>query len=183
MNKDNSKLKKYGDVINLIKSKNYKDAEINLLNVVKDERNDFYPHQLLGIVYSKLGDLNKAISHFEISFKINPKNPGVIFNLGMIYLEQGNLDKSKEFFFKTVELDKNFTEGYLNLAKVFEKQQNFIESDKFYQKSLSINNEYLPAIRSYSNFLINIGEISKALSYQYKYFGIIKFNNDKPEIT
>ena len=181
MIKDNSKLKKYDDVINLIKSKNYKNAEISLLNVVKDEKNDFYPHQLLGVVYSKLGDLNKAISHFEISLKINPKNPGVIFNLGMIYLEQDNLDKSKEFF-KTIELDKNFIEGYLNLAKVFEKQQNFTESDKFYQKSLSINNEYLPAIRSYTNFLINIGEISKALSYQYKYFGIIKFNNDKPEI-
>ena len=182
MNKDNSKLKKYDDVINLIKSKNYKDAEINLLNVVKDEKNDFYPHQLLGIVYSKLGDLNKAISHFEISVKINPKNPGVIFNLAMIYQDQGNLEKSKDFFLKTIELDKNFIEAYLNIAKVFEKQQNFIESDKYYQKCLSINSEYLPAIRLYSNFLVNIGEISRALSYQYKYFGIIKFNNDKPEI-
>ena len=57
-------------------AKNYKDAEISLLNIVKDEKNDFYPHQLLGIVYSKLGDLNKAISHFEISFKINPSSLG-----------------------------------------------------------------------------------------------------------
>ena len=182
MNKDNSKLKKYDEVINLIKSNDYKNAEVNLLKIIKDEKNDFYLHQLLGIVYSKLGDLKKSISHFEISIKINPQNHGAIFNLAMIYLEQGNLDKSKDLFFKTIELDKNFIEAYLNLAKIFEKQQNFIESDKYYQKSLSINSEHLPSIRSYSNFLVNIGEISRALSYQYKYFGIIKFNNDKPEI-
>ena len=141
-------IKNYSYIIKLIEENNLSEAEKNLLKIIDEKQNEFYPHQLLGFVYSKTGDLEKSLFYYNQSLEINQNNPGLC----------------------------------LSIAKIFENQKKLLEANKFYQQGLSINKNYAPLIKSYSNFLIKFGELSKGLSFQYKHFGIIRFNKQDFEI-
>ena len=175
-------LKEYNYIIKFIEENKLNTAKEELIRIVNDKKNEFYPYQLLGIVYSKIGELEKALSHYQISIKINPKNSGALFNLAMMYKNLNKIDNAIENFLKVIEFDPNFIEAYLNVAKIYDKQKKIIEANNFYQKALSLNRNYLPTNKSYSKFLMRVGEIPKGLSYQYKHFGIVKFKSKKIEI-
>jgi len=169
-------------IIKLIEKNDFTKAETALIKIVGEKDNEFYPHQLLGILYSKTGNFEKAKKHYENSLKINPKNPGIYFDFGMMHKMINEDQKSLDCFFKVIELNPNIIDAYLNIAKIYEKQKKFMEANKFFQKALSFNKDYLPSNKSYSYFLIKAGEISKGLSLQYKYLGIIRFNKENLEI-
>lgn len=141
-------IKKYSHIVKLIEDNNLSEAEKNLLKTIDEKQNEFYPHQLLGFVYTKTGNIEKSLYHYYKSLEINQNNPGLC----------------------------------LSIAKIFENQKKILEANKFYQQGLSINKNYAPLIKSYSNFLIKFGELSKGLSFQYKHFGIIRFNKQDFEI-
>lgn len=182
MTEDLSNLKEFKDIIKSIEEKKYNEAETALLKITDKRKNEFYPYQLLGILYTKIGSYDKALKHYEISLQINSKNPGLYFDLGMMYRMLNRDNKSIEYFLKATELNPNIIDAYLNIAKIYEKQKKFLDANKFFQKALSLNKDYIPSNKSYSNFLIKAGEISKGLSYQYKYLGVIRFKKENLEI-
>lgn len=182
MSEENINSKEFKDIIRYIEDRKYIEAETSLKKILNERKNEFYPHQLLGILYSKIEDYEKALQHYEESIKINPKNPGIYFDLGNMYRSLNNNDKSIEFFLKAIELNPNIVDAYLNIAKIYEKQKKLVDANKFFLKALSLNKNYIPSNKSYSNFLLKAGEISKGLSYQYKYLGIIRFNKEDLEI-
>jgi len=182
MNIKNINIKKYQHAINLIKSKKHDESISNLKSFIEADNNDYYAHQLIALVYMDLKNFDKAIDHLNISTNINPNNPGAYYNLGVIYRTLKKFDKSQELFLKTIEKDPNFIDAYLNIAKCFENNQNFNEAKKFYQKALLINKENLSSNKLYSNFLIKNGEVTKGLAIQYKFFGVIRFEENELKI-
>jgi|TARA_B110000483_G_scaffold197954_1_gene236879 tetratricopeptide (TPR) repeat protein len=178
MNYKNIKIEKYQETINLIENKEYDKSLVNLTKFIEEDKNDFYAHQLLSLVYVKFEKLDAAINHLNTSIELNSKNPGAYYNLGMIYQSLKNFDKSIELFLKTIEQDPNFIDAYLSIAKICQNNNNMIEANKYYQKALLINKDNLPSNKLYSNFLIKVGELTKGLTYQYKYFGVVRFDKN-----
>ena len=182
MEKENFNIKDYNHIIKLIEEKNFLKAEEELFKIINDKKNQFYSHQLLGVVYSNTGNIDKALSHYQTSINLNPKNSGALFNLAMLYKTLNKDDSAVEYFLKVTKLDPKLIEPYLYIASIYEKKKKLNEANNFYQKALSLNKDYLPTNQSYSKFLMKAGEIPKGLSYQYKYFGIIKFKSKDMEI-
>lgn len=182
MSEEKINSKEFKDIIKSIEDRKYTEAETALLEIISKRENEFYPYQLLGILYSKMGDFNQALKNYEKSLEINSKNPGLYFDLGNVYRALNDNQKSIEFFLKTIELNPNVIDAYLNIAKIYEKQKKMLDANKFFLKALSLNKDHIPSNKSYSNFLIKAGEITKGLSYQYKYLGVIRFNKDNLEI-
>ena len=114
--------------------------------------------------------------------KVFPENKGAYFELGNIYRMQNNINESKNNFLNALNIDPNFIEAHISLAKINESENNILETNKIYQKALSINSEHLQLNKAYANFLKRTGEISKGLSFQYKYSGVIRFNKNNLEI-
>ncbi len=181
MNIKNINVKKYQHTINLIKTKNYEESISNLKNFIEEDSNDYYAHQLIALVYMDSKNFDEAIKHLDISIGINSDNPAY-YNLGVIYRNLKKFDKSQEFFLKTIEKNPNFIDAYLNIAKIYENNQNFNEADKFYQKALLIDKKNLSSNKLYSNFLIKNGEVTKGLAFHYKYFGVIRFEENELKI-
>jgi tetratricopeptide (TPR) repeat protein len=182
MSKENIVSEKLKSIINLINKNDFIEAETALIKIVGEKDNDFYPHQLLGILYSKTGEFEKAKKHFENSIKISPKNPGLYFDLGTMYQLLNDDQKTLDCFLKVIELNPNIIDAYLNIANIYDKQKKIVEANKFFQKALSLKKDYLPSNKAYSYFLIKHGEITKGLSYQYKHLGIIQFNKENLKI-
>lgn len=173
---------KFKDIIKLIENRQNEKAENILNKLLKENKEDFYTHQLLGIIYQNTGNIDKSIEHYNLSLNIRPKNAGVLFNLGIINRGLNNLSKAKEFFLKSLEVDQNFIDSYLNIARIYEIEKNLIEADQYYQKAFSVNKDYPQLNRAYSKFLINVGEITKGMSIMYKNFGNIRFGKLNLEI-
>ena len=177
MKKEKFNIKDYNHIIKFIEEKNFIKAEEELFKIIDDKKDQFYSHQLLGIVYSKTGNIDKALSHYQTSINLNSKNTGALFNLAMLYKSLNKDDSAVEYFLKVIKYDPKLIEPYLYIASIYEKKKKLNEANNFYQKALSLNKDYLPTNQSYSKFLMRAGEIPKGLSYQYKYFGIIKFKS------
>ena len=176
-------MKTIQEIIEIAKAGKDKEAKVELEKIIDLKKDDYQAHHVLGVVCAKLNDFDKAIDNLNLSIKINPKNKGVYFELGNLYRLQNNNNQSKNNFLKAINLDQNFIEAYISLAKINENENNLLEADKIYQKALSVNSEHLQLNKAYANFLIRIGEISKGLSFQYKYSGVIRFNKNNLEIV
>ncbi len=102
--------------------------------------------------------------------------------LGIIYKKKNDLQKSIYHFLKVIELQPNYKEAYLNIANIYENTNQIFEANNYYLKGLSIYKDDLELNRNYSKFLIKVGEITKGLSYQYKYLGIVRFEKSGVKI-
>jgi len=175
-------MKTIQDIIEIIKAEKYEEAKIELEKIINLKKNDFQAHHVLGVVFAKLNNLDMAINNLNLSVKINPENKGAYFELGNIYRMLNNTNESKNYFLKALNVDPKFIEAFISLAKINEDENNLLETDKIYQKALSVNSEHLQLNKAYANFLIRAGEISKGLSFQYKYSGVIRFSKNNLEI-
>ena len=134
MSKENIISEEIKSIIKLIEKNDLTEAENALIKIVGEKDNDFYPHQLLGILYSKTGKFEKAKKHFENSIKISPKNPGLYFDLGTMYQLLNDNQKTLDCFFKVIELNPNIIDAYLSIAKIYDKQKKMVDANKFFQK-------------------------------------------------
>ncbi len=176
MNENTINIKSVAEILNLIKKKDFYHAEKELLKVIKIKKDNWYAHFLLGNVFALIKKIENAIEQYEVSNRIQPNNKDIIYNLGVMYSEKGELDKSKNYFKKAINLDTNYLNANLALAKTYEKQNNYEQAKIFYKKTLSIKKDFVLANQIYGKFLIKIGEINKGQYYNYKYSGVIRFN-------
>lgn len=124
MEKEKFNIKDYNHIIKLIEEKNFLKAEEELFKIVNDKKNQFYSHQLLGVVYSNTGNIDKALSHYQTSINLNPKNSGALFNLAMLYKTLNKDDSAVEYFLKVTKFDPKLIEPYLYIASIYEKKKN-----------------------------------------------------------
>jgi len=78
-------IKKYSHIVKLIEDNNLSEAEKNLLKTIDEKQNEFYPHQLLGFVYTKTGNVEKSLYHYYKSLEINQNNPGLCLSIAKIF--------------------------------------------------------------------------------------------------
>lgn len=170
-------IKSVEEIKKLINKKDFYHAEKELLKVIKIKKNNYYAHFLLGNIFALIKKFENAIEQYEISNQLKPNNLEIIYNLGVMYGEKDELNKSKNFFEKVISLDNNDLNANLALAKIYERQNNYEQAKIFYKKTLSIKKDFILANQIYGKFLIKIGEINKGQYYNYKYSGIIRFND------
>ena len=123
MEKEKFNIKDYNHIIKFIEEKNFIKAEEELFKIIDDKKDQFYSHQLLGIVYSKTGNIDKALSHYQTSIDLNSKNTGALFNLAMLYKSLNKDDSAVEYFLKVIKYDPKLIEPYLYIASIYEKKK------------------------------------------------------------
>jgi Tfp pilus assembly protein PilF len=172
----------YKDILNLIELKQYAKAKNFLKKLLEKNKEDFYIYQLLGVIYYNTGNIDKSIKYYNLSLNIKSENAGVLLNLGIIYRSLNDLMKAKKFILKSIEVDPNFLNSYLNMTNIYEIEKNYVKANEYYQKAFSVKQNHPDLIRAYSNFLVKIGETTKAMSIIYKNFGNIRFGKSNLEI-
>ena len=76
----------------------------------------------LGIVFSQLGEFNKAVELFNQTVKINPDYAEGFNNLGNALFEISEFDKSLDSYKQAVKLNPNFSDAFNNLGNVYKKK-------------------------------------------------------------
>ena len=97
-----------------------------------------------GIVYSKLGDPEKAIKHYKEAIKVNPKSALPNLNLGMIYSNQKNYQEAIQPLRTAIRVSpKMAREANFKLGVALMKLKRYQEAMKPLREAVQItpNNE------------------------------------------
>ncbi len=101
------------------------------------------PYVNLGMVYTALGDNQKAKENFTKALELAPDAIEAHNGLGMIAFKEGDFVSAEEAFRRAIERDGKFVSAYLNLAEVLRSQGKMEEAIQCWEKVLEMdhNNE------------------------------------------
>jgi predicted O-linked N-acetylglucosamine transferase (SPINDLY family) len=139
-------------ILELIKAKDFEEAEKKLNHLKEIFINNFFLENLHGSIYTYRDEYEKAKEKFKEVIKLQPNFVDGYYNLANIFLKLNNLEEAINFFIKTLDLDKNFYNAYFNLGICYEKFGQIDNSIKNY--SLYIQN-----VPNDLNAYINLGII------------------------
>lgn len=154
LNKYELALRQFERAINLKSStpKPYKELGIMLAktdqhrqavdNIKKGQFYDIYTsykeHYLLGTLYEKLGELNKAIEEFTATLTLKPGYIDCYTNIARLFEALGEDDKSIEAYRKAVALDYGILEAFIAQAQNYLMAQDYIHARNLFKKVLKI---------------------------------------------
>lgn len=179
METNQNNIKSNQKILKLIEDKKYITAEKELLNVIKEKKEDYQTHYLLGNIYALLKKQEKAIEQYNLSNKLNSSNKVTHYNLGIMFDELGQIQNAQNSFENALKLDSEYLHANFAMALNLEKQNDIKKARFFFEKTLSIKKDFILAHERYAKFLQKIGDITKCQYHTYKYAGIISFNQKK----
>ena len=75
-------------------------------------------YALLGLSYQRLGRFEEAKQNFQQGLKLDPHNPGCLFNLGLIAERQGDAAGAETKFQEVLRLNPNYADALLEFANL-----------------------------------------------------------------
>lgn len=130
-----------------------------------DERNFYYD---LGISYYDKGNIDEAISAWEIAIIVNPEFAAAYYNLGNAYEEKGLLKEAMSAWEKVIEITPFDIDVYFNMGVAYSKRGMFREAIKTFRKAIEINPEDPDTHYSLGIVFVNTGELDNAIE-EYNY--------------
>lgn len=71
------------------------------------------------VVFERMGNRQKAITHLEQFIRMYPEIPEAYNNLAGLYSREGNLERAQELLVKAVALRPGFALAYANLGNLY----------------------------------------------------------------
>ncbi|MGQ9638601.1 MAG: tetratricopeptide repeat protein, partial [Thermodesulfobacteriota bacterium] len=117
----------------------------------------------LGVVYSDLGQYEKAIESFTNFLKKNRSDSKVYYEIGNVYLKIGDLEKAESNFKKSLEFDPNWGAPYGGMGDILSRKGMIREAIDLYEKAIKYYPDSAPLYIRMGEAYIKIGEEKKAL--------------------
>ena len=162
----------------LLKKKDFNNAELILLKNLDISNESFETFFLLGVISGIKKELSKSEMYFKKTINLNPSHVNSFLNLGIISKKMNDKKRSIEYFKKVIELDKDNLDGLCGLAQIFEDEKNFTKAEIYYKKVIEINSNHQIANHSYGKLLLKLNKHIDGLKLIEKVSGIIRFKKD-----
>jgi len=103
-------------------------------------KNNYIPAQfMIAVCMERLGETEKAIAQLEESQKMNPRDPGITFQLGVLYYQTEKYDKAREALENTVKLAENYSNAMYFLGLTYDKLNDKKKAVEQFQKVSDLN--------------------------------------------
>lgn len=78
------------------------------------------PHGGLGLLYGRMGDLDRAEEEFRASLAIDPGQWEALNYIGVVYTRRGDIGEAKRYFEESVRIRPDYAEAHYNLGMACE---------------------------------------------------------------
>ena len=104
------------------------------------ERPDLpFVHYNLGVVYQRLGLLDKAVEEYKKEIAISPHEPWSFENLGKIRLSRGHPDQAIPLFRRALSLYSKLSSSWAGLGRAYAQQKKFDQAITCYRRALALD--------------------------------------------
>lgn len=124
-------------------------------------------NHLAWIFHIKLSNYDKALYHYKLAMKFDPKYAPSYLNYTYLLVDMGKYKDAKEHINTTLSEVENADKAsyYSELGRIYEAEQNFTESYKYYKNSISFafNPQFI------ENMKINMNRVKDKMSIFEKF--------------
>lgn len=141
-------------------------------DVIKQYPYSSRPHNNIGLLYSKKGEIDKAIVYYLKALELNPNNVKAYQNLGNAYYALNKYEEAMHKYKKVINLSPNYSKGYYNLGNVYSVMKRSEEALHLFEKSIELDPLFAPAHNNLANLLIKTGKLAQAYKEYQKAIAI-----------
>ncbi|MEE9343418.1 MAG: type IV pilus biogenesis/stability protein PilW [Gammaproteobacteria bacterium] len=127
------------------------DSSMSKLKKAVSQNSRYAPaHEAMAILYEKLGETEKADSHYRRSLSIESKNSTTLNNYGQFLCRQNKLNKADKYFSQALEdpLYPHPELVYSNAGICAAQIPDDRKAEEYFRQALKIRSEYLPALKA-----------------------------------
>ncbi|MBI4583578.1 MAG: tetratricopeptide repeat protein [Planctomycetes bacterium] len=99
---------------------------------------------LLGEIFLRMNNAEKALDWFEQAQKISPHSPHVWLGLGQVFLKKGDLDNAIQRFHKALELAPDFRQASYSLAMAYRQKGEEEKAALYFSRYSKSEGSYPP---------------------------------------
>lgn len=150
---------------------NYENA-LARLEKAREAEPDYAPvYDMLGLLYQRMGQPDKAEKNFKRALKLAKDNPGTLNNYGQFLCSQNREDDARKQFLKVAKNPLYDTPEvpYTNLGICAYRQGHVDESITYFNEALSLNPDVAAALIRMSQISYDREEYMKAWEYLDRY--------------
>ncbi|PTX58598.1 tetratricopeptide repeat protein [Kordia periserrulae] len=120
----------------------YKDAIIDLTEVIKREPKNEFAYSQRGINYRMNKEFSKAFKDFNKAIDLKKDYEEAFSNRGLVWDNLGEYNKAIDDYKKAIEINPNFKIPYNNLGFTLRKKGEYSLAIKYLDKALEIDPNY-----------------------------------------
>lgn len=168
---------------NAMATRDYRLASERFERLLSLGEHSEFVHEKLGLTYYHLGELEKALAHYQAVIDLEPQHVNAYYFSGKIHNLLGETEKAEARLKKALFLKKLGLSGmYHALGTTYKLQKNFGKSIDYYQLALE-ENEY--NLRAQFDLAVAADQYYKDLQTRLNYYKIFirkfkDFPNAKP---
>lgn len=111
--------------------------ELNQAVKIKPDYSIIY--HAYGVVYSQMGEKEKAEEILKKGLEFNPRSSGILDNLGILYIKKEMFKEAKECFLAAIDYSPDDYLAHFYLGGLFENAEDNAQAMRHYKKSVSLN--------------------------------------------
>jgi len=154
--------------INIYKSGNLKKAEQLTNELIGNNPKVVFLYNLLGLILSDQGKIDKAIECYEKGLKIDPNYAMIYNNLGYIFFSfpsHKDIKKSENYYKKSISLDKKLAEPQNNLGNLYKSLNKYNEAILCFKEAIKKNSKLNFVHHNLATTYITVGKFDKAANH------------------
>ncbi|MEO0116557.1 MAG: tetratricopeptide repeat protein [candidate division WOR-3 bacterium] len=105
------------------------------LKALKEDSLWIEAYNLIGVIFTEMGQLAEAEEVLKKSLSINPYLPETYHNLGNLHYAKGEREKAKEYYEIALKLDPHSARTYNNLGNLYLEEGKIREALLLYEKA------------------------------------------------
>jgi tetratricopeptide (TPR) repeat protein len=111
----------------------------------------------IALIYSQLGQDDKALGAYQAARKSDPQDVNLILNEANLYFKQGDKAKFKSLMAEAIAIAPDNADLYYNVGVISSEEGNIEEARENYKKALEKNPGYTNAYLNLSTTYVNEG--------------------------
>ena len=146
-----------------LQQRDFKAAERLLRSILQMDRQNFNALHLLGLNYTKLGNLPQAVAMLREAAAVNDSFAPLHNNLGIALRESGELEAALACYERALALQPAYGEALINRGNVLRQMGRLDDALSCYDRALAINAENASAWNNRGLVLHELGRSGEAL--------------------
>jgi len=148
--------------IRLMESQRQKPHSQNLIDAYNN----------LGVVYFRLGELQRAEFYLRKSLQIGPKNAHAHAHLGSVLGALKQDDEARFHFQQALSLDPNYVDGLITYGVFLLRQRNLSGAASLFQRALNLRPGHIGAINGMGTVMYRRSQYREARAYFQKVLAV-----------
>ena len=133
--------------------------------MLESETSDSALHDDVALLYTELGQPNRAADHFAAALRLRPDSATARFNLGTALSAAGKIDEAIPRYRDALQIDPGYPMAHNNLGNLLLTQGALDEAGRHLRAAIDTNPNYVQALNNLAYVLIETNQHAEAIEH------------------